>query len=140
MLKIFKDIKRKTEGKICEYAQKDINELSRIINRPGEGEIVKIDNIKISKKFQKPNKEKLNKRREYYLKHKYFRSTIILNNKDYLIDGYTTYILAKEMKFDYITVLRETWGLNKSRKEPKRLFSKYTIKLFFSRCLKLYDK
>lgn len=107
MLKIFENIKRKAETKICDYAQKDINELSRIINRPNEGEIVKIDNIKISKKFQKPKKEKLNKRKEYYLKHKYFRSTIVLNNENYLLDGYTTYILAKEMKFDYITILRE---------------------------------
>ena len=32
---------------------------------------------------------------------------IVLNNNNYLLDGYTTYLLAKEMKFDYITVLRE---------------------------------
>lgn len=107
MLKIFKNIKRKIETKICDYAQKDINELSRIINIPNEGEIVKIDNIKIFKKFQKPNKEKLNKRKEYYRKHKYFRSTIVLNNENHLLDGYTTYLLAKEMNFDYITILRE---------------------------------
>lgn len=107
MLKIFRNIKEKTEREICKYAQKDINELSRIINRPNEGEIIKIDNIKIPEKFQKPNKEKINKRKDYYKKHRYFRSTIILNDKNYLLDGYTTYILAKEMKFEYITVLRE---------------------------------
>lgn len=77
MLKIFKNIKEKTERKICKYAQKDINELSRIINRPLEGDIVNIDSIKISDKFKMPRKEKLNKRKEYYQRHRYFRSTII---------------------------------------------------------------
>ena len=107
MLKIFKDIKRKTERKIYKYAQKDINELSKIVNRPNEGEIVKIENIKIPKRFQQPRTEKLNRRYEYYKRHNYFRSTIILDNKNNLLDGYTTYILAKEMNFDYITILRE---------------------------------
>ncbi len=93
---------------MIEDTLKDTTEFSRIVNRPNEGEIVKIDNIKILKVFKRPNKEKkLIKRREYYLDHKYFRSMIVLNNNNYLLDGYTTYLLAKEMKFDYITVLRE---------------------------------
>lgn len=116
MLKIFKKIKYKIEENILKCIQeekmiedtlKDTTEFSRIVNRPNEGEIVKIDNIKILKVFKRPNKEKINKRREYYLDHKYFRSMIVLNNNNYLLDGYTTYLLAKEMKFDYITVLRE---------------------------------
>lgn len=107
MLKIFKKIKNKIEDKILEYAQKDTIEFSKIINRPNEGEIVKIDNIKIPRVFKKPNQEKFDSRREYYIKHKYFRSMIVLNKNNYLLDGYTTYLLAKEMNFDYITVLRE---------------------------------
>lgn len=107
MLKIFKKHNERLERKIKEEAEKNIKELIRIINRPLEGEIIKIDSIKIKEKFQKPNKEKLKKRKQYYLKHKYFRSPIVLNNKNYLIDGYTTYLLAKDMKFDYITILRE---------------------------------
>lgn len=107
MLKIFQNIKKKTEKEIQKYAQKDINELSRILNRPREGEIVKISNIKIQKYFKMPNRDKMKRRQEYYEKHSYFRSTIVLNNKNYLVDGYTTYLLAKEMKFDYITILRE---------------------------------
>ena len=107
MLKLFKNLNKKSEAKICEYAQKNINELSRIINRPHKGEIVRIENIKINKKFQMPRDEKLKARLEYFYKHNYFRSTIILNNKNYLVDGYTTYLLAKDLKFDYITILRE---------------------------------
>lgn len=108
MLKIFKNIKYKIKDKIFEFAiEQDRNEFSKIINRPNEGEIVKIDNIKIFNSFTKPNPKKLDRRRKYYLKHKYFRSVIVLSKNNYLIDGYTTYLLAKEMKFDYITVLRE---------------------------------
>ena len=108
MLKIFKKRKYKIEGKILEYAQKNVNVISRIINRPNEGEIVKIDNIKILKVFKTPKQEKINSRRKYYKKYKYFRSMIVLNKNNYLLDGYTTYLLAKEAGFDYITVLRET--------------------------------
>ena len=107
MLKILKKIKYRIEGKILEYAQKNVNEISRIINRPNEGEIVKIDNIKILKVFKTPKHEKINSRRKYYKKYKYFRSMIVLNKNNYLLDGYTTYLLAKEAGFDYITVLRE---------------------------------
>lgn len=107
MLNIFKKYNEKLERKIKEEADKNIKELSRIINRPLEGEIVNIENIKIPKRFQKPNKKKLNRRRDYYKKHSYFRSVILLNDKNYLLDGYTTYLLAKEMKFKYITIIRE---------------------------------
>ncbi len=107
MLNIFKKINKKLEVKTVEYAQKDINELSRILNRPREGEIVKIENIKIPYKFTRPNKNKLLKRKNYYKKHGYFRSTIILNKDNLLVDGYTTYILALNYGYDYITILRE---------------------------------
>lgn len=107
MFNIIKNLKLKIKHKNTKKVYIDKIELARIINRPLEGEIVKIENIKIPKKFQKPRQEKLDKRYEYYKRHKYFRSTIILNNKNYLLDGYTTYLLAKEMKFDYITILRE---------------------------------
>lgn len=104
---MFKKIKKKLEQKATEYAQKNINEMARILNRPREGEIVKIENIKISYRFKNPRKEKLKKREEYYKKYGYFRSTIILNKNNLLIDGYTTYILAFNMGYDYITILRE---------------------------------
>lgn len=116
MLKIFKKIKYKIEEKILKCIQeekmledtlKDTTEFSRIVNRPNEGEIVKIDNIKIFNSFTKPNPKKLDRRRKYYLKHRYFRSAIVLSKNNYLVDGYTTYLLAKEMKFDYITIVRK---------------------------------
>ncbi len=101
-----KRIEKRLEEKILEYAQKDINELSRILNRPREGEIVKISNIKIQRKYKDPGKFKMKNRREYYKNHKYFKRMIVLDEKNYLIDGYTTYLLAKEIGFDYITIIR----------------------------------
>lgn len=104
--RVKKRIEKGLEEKILEYAQKNINELSRILNRPREGEIVKISNIKIQRKYKRPKIRKIKNRREYYKKHKYFKRAIVLDEKNYLIDGYTTYLLAKEMGFDYITIVR----------------------------------
>lgn len=102
MLKIFKNAKKDLENKTIERAT--IN--PQIFNRPNEGEIVKIANIKIPNYFEKPSCWKLKQRRKYYYTYKYFRDTIILDEYGYLVDGYTTYLLAKEMGFDYITILR----------------------------------
>ena len=126
MLKIFEKIKRKkakkTEYIFCDKkrwnkiaeellqgkAEKEIVGLQNsLVNRPLEGEIVNIKNIKIPQSFKKPKKSKIQRRREYFKKYGYFRSTIILNNKNSLLDGYTTYLLAKEAGFSYITILRE---------------------------------
>lgn len=105
--KLKKRIEKRLEEKVLEHAQRNIEELSKILNRPKEGEIVKIENIKIQKKFSKPKQCKMKNRREYYQKHKYFKRVITLDKNNYLIDGYTTYLLAKEMKFDYITIIRK---------------------------------
>ena len=64
MLKIFKKAKKNLENKIVDYAQRDIDEISRILNRPKEGEIVKINNIKIPKHFTKPRNWKLTQDRK----------------------------------------------------------------------------
>lgn len=106
-MNLFKNLKKKIEQKTEEYAQNNIDELSKILNRPKEGEIVKLKNIKIPYYFVKPNKQKINKRERYYKKHGYFRSVIILNKNNSLKDGYTTYLLALKWGYDYITILRE---------------------------------
>lgn len=107
MFKILKKIKERAEKGIIRYAQKNIDELSKILNRPKEGEIVKLENIKIQRHFKQPRYSKIKHGKEYYERHKYFRSTIVLDSNNYLIDGYTTYLLAKQMQFDYITILRK---------------------------------
>lgn len=107
MLKMFKKIKEKAEKGIVKYAQKDIDELSRILNRPKEGEVVKLDNIKIQRYFKQPNFWKIRQQKKYYERFKYFRKAIVLDDNNYLVDGYITYLLARQMRFDYITILRK---------------------------------
>jgi len=107
-IKRIKDkINKKVDIKIEEYANRNMFELNRITNRPLEGEIVKLENIKISKKYIKPNQIKLISRDVYYYTHNYFRSQIVLTKDNYLIDGYTTYLLAKEKGFEFITIVRD---------------------------------
>lgn len=119
MLKIFKKINEIIDSKTEEYTLKNISEFSRFTNRPLEGEIIKIDSIRIRKDFKKPNSRKLATRKIYYEKHNYFRSQIVVNKNNYLVDGYTTYLIAKEKGFNYITVVRSEWFLNEEAENHK---------------------
>ncbi|MCI9000093.1 MAG: hypothetical protein HFJ26_04025 [Clostridia bacterium] len=58
--------------------------------------VIDINLIKIPKKFTKPRKEKLDKRIEFYNKHKYFEAPIIIDPSNTLVDGYTSYLIAKK--------------------------------------------
>lgn len=81
-------------------------EIINITQRPLEGEIIPIECIKIKKYFNKPKVSKMKEKEEYFNKHGYFRSTIILDKNNVLLDGYTTYLLAKEQGYKSITILR----------------------------------
>ena len=96
---LIKNLKRRKQRKMQ-------IEILDITNRPLEGEIIPIECIKIKKYFKKPRKTKIKEKEEYFNKHGYFRSTIILNKNNVLIDGYTTYLLAKEQGYKSITILR----------------------------------
>ena len=106
-MKLLKIIKNKLKKKTDEYAQKSIDELTRILNRPKEGEIVKIKNINVPYNFIEPKKEKLWERKQYYEKYGYFKSPIVLNENNLLINGYITYLLALNLGYEYITILRK---------------------------------
>lgn len=58
--------------------------------------VIDINLIKIPKNFTKPKKEKLNERFEFYNKHKYFEVPIIIDPSNTLVDGYTSYLIAKK--------------------------------------------
>lgn len=81
-------------------------EIIDITNRPLEGEIVRLENIKIKKDFSEPKERKMKERRNYFNKYGYFKSPIILDKNNTLLDGYTTYLLAKEIGYKSITILR----------------------------------
>lgn len=66
--------------------------------------IIKLADIKIQKHFTKPNKKKLNRRFEYYNKNKCFKTPIIINEDNTLIDGYTSYLIAKKYNLETVEV------------------------------------
>lgn len=58
--------------------------------------VIDINLIKIPKKFTKPKKEKLDHRFEFYNKNKCFEVPIVINANNELVDGYTSYLIAKK--------------------------------------------
>lgn len=72
------------------------------INR--KRKIIKISDIKIQKKFKLPNKEKLDRRYTYFDTKAKFEVPIVVDSKNNLIDGYTSYLIAKHYKFSHVEV------------------------------------
>ncbi len=58
--------------------------------------VIETDLIKIPENFTKPNKNKLKNRIEYYNKNKCFEVPIIIDPSNMLLDGYTSYLIAKQ--------------------------------------------
>lgn len=71
---------------------------------PGEPYKVKVSNIIIPEEFKatKPRFKKMIQKREFYRKNDRFESKIVLNKDFLLIDGYTSYIIAKENGMKYV--------------------------------------
>ncbi len=72
------------------------------INR--KRKIIKISDIKIQKKFKAPNKKKLDRRYTYFDTNAKFEVPIVVDSKNNLIDGYTSYLIAKHYKFSHVEV------------------------------------
>lgn len=68
----------------------------------------KISNIKINEEFKraKPKKWKMQSKENYFLKYGIFESKIVLDKNNVLIDGYTSYLLAKKFKLNVVKVER----------------------------------
>lgn len=58
--------------------------------------VIDLKNIKIPKKFTKPKKEKLDHRFKYYEINKCFEVPIVIDKDNMLVDGYTSYLIAKK--------------------------------------------
>lgn len=67
---------------------------------------IKIKKIVIPDAFQKtfPRPEKFKGKYQYYCENKKFSERIILNKNKVLMDGYTTYLIAKMFDLDKILV------------------------------------
>lgn len=70
--------------------------------------IENINNIKIAEEFKKnmPKSEKMIYKWNFYQLYGKFEQPIILDKNNYLIDGYTTYLMAKQLGKKYIKVKR----------------------------------
>lgn len=88
----------KTQDKIITNLLKDLSTQNFIID---------IDLIKIPENFVKPSKEKINARLEYYNKNKHVKVPIIINSKNVLVDGYTSYLVAKKHNLKTVQVRME---------------------------------
>lgn len=68
---------------------------------------ININNIKIQKSFfEHPPKEgKYENRLDYFLKRGKYKSFIVLNNHFVLVDGYISYLIAKQFGFVKVPVL-----------------------------------
>lgn len=105
-----------TDKKIIEDKERDISIQKKINNhlkncienseRMIDFEIIKLEHITIPKHFRKPKKEKIEERKKYFESYKNFETSIILNDKNVLIDGYTTYLIAKENKLSHVYIKR----------------------------------
>lgn len=80
--------------------------LEKLSERP-KIEEVDINSIKIPKYFKKPNEKKFNKRLQYVRENNTFKAPIIIDKDNYLKDGYTSYLIAKELGFVKIAVVRD---------------------------------
>ena len=70
---------------------------------------IKLFDIKISEDFKihKPRKYKMKQKHDWYLKHGEFQSPIRITRDFILVDGYTSYLLAKKFDLDKVPVYFE---------------------------------
>lgn len=68
------------------------------LHNPGEPYKVKVSDIIVPTEFMEspPRFKKMMHKREYFRRNDKFESKIVLNKDFLLIDGYTSYLLAKE--------------------------------------------
>ncbi len=73
--------------------------------------IMKLNKIKIQMEFvlHPPRPKKMIHKRIFYLVHRKFEQPIIVNKDNILIDGYTTYLLAKRYGRRYVVVEVHKW-------------------------------
>ncbi len=73
-----------------------------------EYELFEVDKIRIPKYFTKPNKDKLARKEEYFLLSKGdFDADIVLDDNDFLVDGYCSYLLAQKYNIKVIKIKRK---------------------------------
>ena len=76
------------------------------LNNPEKAYKVNVSDIIISPNFARshPRQEKMIRKRNYFYENNQFESKIKLNKDFLLLDGYTSYLIAKEVGKKYVDV------------------------------------
>lgn len=72
-------------------------------------EVIDIDKIKVKWTWKQsyPREEKLTRKKQFYNDNGYCEDRIILNKNNKLLDGYTSYVIAKELGFKEVKIIRD---------------------------------
>lgn len=84
--------------------------------------VMKLSDIRIKDSFKNsiPNDYKLAQCREYWDQHGFYLHDIVVNNKDYLVNGYIQYLLLKENGIQGVVVKDYDKKVYKRRKLKAR--------------------
>lgn len=75
-----------------------------LINNLESKRVVELKDIKIPKYYKPPRESKMKSKVEYYNTHKEFKEEILIDRNNYLKDGYTSYLIAKDLGHNCVMV------------------------------------
>lgn len=79
-----------------------------------------LSNIKIFPSFWEvqPSDRKMERKRRYFKKHRDFQSDIVVDEEGYLLDGFTSYLLAREFQLVDVPVRYGKWQVIRAYHKP----------------------
>lgn len=88
------------------FTRKTLMVIDNYLEKDGGAKMMKIDDIKIYPCFaaQEPKPEKMQEKEKYFEETGALQSQIILDGNGYLIDGFTSYLMAKERGIQIVPV------------------------------------
>ena len=86
--------------------------MKKLIN----GEKIKLKDIIIPDYMSNVSERKIKIKIDYAIKHGYFRDSIILDENNVLVDGYSTYVLSKEIGLKNAIIKRVGGKIGKKKK------------------------
>ena len=91
---------------VCGFTRKTLMVIDNYLEKDGGAKMMKIDDIKIYPCFaaQEPKPEKMQEKEKYFEETGALQSQIILDGNGYLIDGFTSYLMAKERGIQIVPV------------------------------------
>ena len=82
--------------------------------------LMRIKKIKIKSNWKRPTETKMSEKIVYYIDNHKFKDEIVVDKNNYLIDGYTTYILQKEYANKKIVNVRKVRKIDGSNRRNKK--------------------